>query len=135
MQPIRITERHSHLVFGVIQSALTCAVATGIASLPFLETGSFAAHFLRAWTIFLDLNASHSHSGRADYSGAGRPYGSQERARESGQLKLNRLGISPDGPTNARFPIAKRAVFGLNRGLDRGRPNARHFLQRQNRPR
>lgn len=51
MRAIRIAERHSHLVFGVIQSAITCAVATGIASLPFVETRSFAAHFLRAWTI------------------------------------------------------------------------------------
>jgi hypothetical protein len=51
MHGIRISERHSHLIFGLIQSAITCAVATGIATLPFLETGSFAAHFIRAWTV------------------------------------------------------------------------------------
>lgn len=51
MRGVRISERHSHLVFGTIQSAITCAIAAGIASLPFMETGSFAIHWLKAWAV------------------------------------------------------------------------------------
>jgi hypothetical protein len=51
MKSIRISERHSHLVFGLIQSAITCAIAAGIASIPFMETGSFAVHWAKAWAI------------------------------------------------------------------------------------
>jgi membrane protein implicated in regulation of membrane protease activity len=51
MKSILISERHSHLVFGVIQSAITCAIAAGIASIPFLETGSFAVYWAKAWAI------------------------------------------------------------------------------------
>jgi Protein of unknown function (DUF2798) len=49
MKSIRISQRHSHLIFGLIQSAITCAVAAGIASVPFMETGSFAVHWVKAW--------------------------------------------------------------------------------------
>jgi 6-phosphogluconate dehydrogenase (decarboxylating) len=48
---IWISERHSHLVFGLIQSAITCAVGAGIASVPLMETGSFAVHWAKAWAI------------------------------------------------------------------------------------
>jgi hypothetical protein len=51
MKGIWISERHSHLVFGLIQSAITCAVAAGVASVPLLETGSFAFHWAKAWAI------------------------------------------------------------------------------------
>jgi hypothetical protein len=51
IKSIRISERHSHLVFGLIQSAITCAIAAGIASIPFMETGSFAVHWAKAWAI------------------------------------------------------------------------------------
>jgi hypothetical protein len=51
MKRIRISNRYSDLVFGVIQSAITCAVAAAIASIPFLETGSFAAYWAKAWAI------------------------------------------------------------------------------------
>lgn len=44
-----IPRRFSHFVFGVIQSCLTCAIAAGIASLPFLEDGAFLSHWVRSW--------------------------------------------------------------------------------------
>lgn len=46
-----IPRRFSHFVFGFIQSGLTCAVAAAIASYPFLETGTFASHWLQSWLI------------------------------------------------------------------------------------
>ena len=46
-----IPRRYAHFVFGIIQSGLTSAVAAAIASLPFLETGGFLAHWLSAWLI------------------------------------------------------------------------------------
>jgi Protein of unknown function (DUF2798) len=49
MKKLRISAWHSHLAFGLIQSAITCAVAAGIASMPFLETGSFAVYWAKTW--------------------------------------------------------------------------------------
>jgi hypothetical protein len=67
MKSIRISERHSHLVFGVIQSAITCAVAAGIASIPFMETGSFAL-LGESMGYFLGLHASCCHPRRSFHS-------------------------------------------------------------------
>ena len=51
--------RYRHLIFGVMQSGLTCAVAAAIASLPFYAEGSFASHwshtYLYSWTIMLPM--------------------------------------------------------------------------------
>jgi hypothetical protein len=47
----RIPRRFSHFVYGLIQSGLTCAVASAIASYPFLQEGSFAGHWIRSWAI------------------------------------------------------------------------------------
>ena len=51
--------KYRHLIFGVIQSGVTCAVATAIASLPFYAEGSFASHwihtYLYSWTIMLPV--------------------------------------------------------------------------------
>ena len=46
-----IPRRYSHFVFGVIQSGLTSAIAAGIASIPFLNEGTFFINWLRAWSI------------------------------------------------------------------------------------
>jgi hypothetical protein len=51
MKKLRISARHSHLAFGLIQSAITCALAAGIASIPFVETGSFAIYWAKTWAI------------------------------------------------------------------------------------
>jgi hypothetical protein len=48
---LRIPRRFSHFVYGFIQSGLTCAIAAGIASFPFLAGGRFAAHWLQSWLI------------------------------------------------------------------------------------
>jgi FtsH-binding integral membrane protein len=46
-----IPRRFAHVVFGVIQSGLTSAVAAAIASYPFFAQGGFLGHWLRAWLI------------------------------------------------------------------------------------
>jgi hypothetical protein len=48
---LRIPQRYSHFVYGVIQSGLTCAIATGVANVPFLAAGSFVAHWLQSWFV------------------------------------------------------------------------------------
>ena len=46
-----IPKRHGHYVFGVIQSGLTCAVASGIASFSFLSDGGFIRHWILSWLL------------------------------------------------------------------------------------
>ena len=46
-----IPRRFSHFVFGFIQSGLTCAIAAAIASFPFLQRGTFVAHWLQSWFV------------------------------------------------------------------------------------
>ncbi len=46
-----IPRRFSHYVFGVIQSGLTCMIAAGIASFPFIATGTFMVHWLQSWFV------------------------------------------------------------------------------------
>lgn len=48
---LRIPRRYGHFVFGVIQSGLTTAIATAIASLPFLAESTFLLHWLGAWVM------------------------------------------------------------------------------------
>jgi hypothetical protein len=48
---LKIPQRYSHFVYGVLQSGLTCAIATAIANVPFLAAGSFAAHWLQSWFV------------------------------------------------------------------------------------
>jgi len=54
-----IPRRFSHFVYGVIQSGLTCAIAAGIASYPFMATGTFVTHWLQscfvAWIMMLPI--------------------------------------------------------------------------------
>ena len=51
VQMLGIPRRHSHFVYGVIQSGLTCGIAAAIASLPFRSEGAFATHWLSSWLI------------------------------------------------------------------------------------
>jgi hypothetical protein len=48
---LNIPRRHSHFVFGTIQSGLTSLIAAGIASAPFLNDGSFLKHWLGSWIV------------------------------------------------------------------------------------
>lgn len=48
---ISIPARYGPLTFGVIQSGMTCLIATGIASVPFVEDGHFLSHWLRSWAL------------------------------------------------------------------------------------
>ena len=56
---LKIPRRYSHFVYGVIQSGLTCAIATGIANIPFIAQGSFMIHWLQsvfvAWITMLPV--------------------------------------------------------------------------------
>ena len=47
----KIPRRFSHFVYGVIQSGLTCAIAAGIASYPFLASHAFLGHWLSSWAM------------------------------------------------------------------------------------
>jgi hypothetical protein len=53
MLPIR--RRHSHVLYGVIQSGMTSGVASLIASLAFAGEAGFLVNWLRAWAIAFGL--------------------------------------------------------------------------------
>jgi hypothetical protein len=46
-----IPRRHSHFVFGVIQSGLTSLIAAGIASWPLLGSERFFLNWIASWLI------------------------------------------------------------------------------------
>lgn len=48
---LRIPRRYGHFVFGVIQSGLTCLIASAIASLPLVSMGEFLRHWLVSWLL------------------------------------------------------------------------------------
>jgi hypothetical protein len=45
----RIPHRYAHFVFGVIQSGLTSAIATGVASFDYPASGIFIKHWMTSW--------------------------------------------------------------------------------------
>ncbi len=46
-----ISRRHSHFVFAVVQSGLTCLIAAAIASYPLLASGQFLRYWLVSWLL------------------------------------------------------------------------------------
>ena len=46
-----IPRRYAHFVFGILQSGLTSAIASGIASVPFLDQGRFFSQWFQAWLV------------------------------------------------------------------------------------
>lgn len=46
-----IPRRFSHFVFGTIQAGLTSLIAAGVASVSFVASGQFLAHWLLSWLI------------------------------------------------------------------------------------
>ncbi|OMI09371.1 GNAT family acetyltransferase [Bradyrhizobium brasilense] len=48
---IRVPRRFRHFVFGAIQSGLTSAIASAIASVPLLKGDGFAVHWLHSWFL------------------------------------------------------------------------------------
>ncbi|HWV10092.1 DUF2798 domain-containing protein [Pseudomonas sp. GD03944] len=48
---IRLSRRHGHYLFGVVQSAITCAVAAAVASGPVFPVERFIAHWSSAWLV------------------------------------------------------------------------------------
>jgi hypothetical protein len=47
----RPPRRYAHFLFAAIQSALTSAIAAGIASVNFFWAGGFFGHWLRSWAV------------------------------------------------------------------------------------
>ncbi len=47
----KIPKEYGHFAFGIIQSGLTTAIASAIATLPLLKEGTFAPHWLRAFAV------------------------------------------------------------------------------------
>nr|WP_128919865.1 DUF2798 domain-containing protein [Bradyrhizobium nanningense] len=45
----KISRRHEHFAFGVIQSGLTTAIASGVANLHLLKEGMFILGWLASW--------------------------------------------------------------------------------------
>jgi Protein of unknown function (DUF2798) len=48
---MHISRRYSHFLFGLIQSGFTCAIAAGIASIPFMLDGKFFGHWFKSWLV------------------------------------------------------------------------------------
>src|SRR5690348_4382238 len=48
---LHIPRKYGHFVFGVIQAALTTAIAAGIASMSFSGTFAFVENWLSSWLI------------------------------------------------------------------------------------
>lgn len=48
---IRLPKRCSPYLFGVVQSAITCAVAAAVASGPVFPIGRFIVHWSSAWLL------------------------------------------------------------------------------------
>jgi hypothetical protein len=46
-----IPRRFSHFVYATLQSGMTCAIASAIASTPFLAGGSFVPHWMQSWAL------------------------------------------------------------------------------------
>ena len=45
----KISRRYAHFLFGFIQSGVTTAVASAVASFPFLANGAFVANWGESW--------------------------------------------------------------------------------------
>ncbi|MET4255092.1 hypothetical protein ABIC09_000014 [Bradyrhizobium sp. S3.12.5] len=44
-----IPQKYSHFVFGTLQSGLTSAIATAIASYPLMNSGHILTHWVQSW--------------------------------------------------------------------------------------
>jgi hypothetical protein len=48
---LRSPRQYAYVVFGFVQSALTCAAAAAIASLLFVRSGAFVSHSNQSWLV------------------------------------------------------------------------------------
>lgn len=48
---VKVPRRFSHFLYGVIQSGLTCAIASAIASFDFIAENLFLVHWIRSWLL------------------------------------------------------------------------------------
>ena len=54
---LAIPRRHSHYVFGVVQSGMTSLVAAGVGSIPTIVTDHFSWSWLASWLVSWALMA------------------------------------------------------------------------------
>lgn len=52
---LTIPRRHSHFVFGVIQSGMTSLIAAAVASFPLVHSGGFLRNVIASWLISWSL--------------------------------------------------------------------------------
>jgi hypothetical protein len=45
----RISRKHEHFVFGVIQSGLTAGIASGVANVHLIKEGTFVFNWIGSW--------------------------------------------------------------------------------------
>jgi Protein of unknown function (DUF2798) len=45
----RISRKHEHFAFGVIQSGLTAGIASGVANVHFIKEGTFVLNWIGSW--------------------------------------------------------------------------------------
>ena len=48
---IKLSKRHGHHLFALLQSAITCAIASAIASRPLFPVERFMGHWSKAWVL------------------------------------------------------------------------------------
>jgi uncharacterized protein DUF2798 len=46
-----VPKRYGHFLYGFIQSGFTCAVATAIATMPFVGSALVGGHWLKSWLV------------------------------------------------------------------------------------
>ncbi len=51
MSSLKIPRKYHHLVYGVIQSGVTCAVASGISSYSAVASEQYFAYWFRSWIV------------------------------------------------------------------------------------
>ncbi|CAM8638688.1 Protein of unknown function DUF2798 [Oxalobacteraceae bacterium] len=51
MNTLKIPRKYHHLVYGVIQSGVTCAVASGISSYGAVALEQYLAHWFKSWIV------------------------------------------------------------------------------------
>ncbi len=51
MSSLKIPRKYQHLIYGVIQSGVTCAVASGISTYGAVSLEQYLAHWFTSWIV------------------------------------------------------------------------------------
>ena len=52
---MKISQRYSFSLFGLIMAGLTCPIAAAITSVRLIHDGNFISHWLKSWVITLAI--------------------------------------------------------------------------------